>query len=145
MLECFHQYTSTSEDICSQKLWCHRLHHILGTMALSTNPREDACGICDGRCKAEMCLFASWVSVWRKNADWRAVNSQGSFFSKERVICCSWPFASGREKHNISLSCDIAQEKLPKVELSLCIWTDALVLFATFHPTPASYSVAFLL
>lgn len=119
MLECSHQSTSTSEEVCYQKLCCQRLHHFLGTMAQSTSPREEDHGICDGRCKAEIYLFASWVSVWRKNADWRAVNSQGSCFSKGRVICCSWPFASGREKRAISLSCDAAQEKLPKVRISI--------------------------
>lgn len=123
MLECFHQCTSASEDICYQKLCCHRQHHFLGTMTQSTNQREEAHGICHGRCKAEICLFVSWLSVWRKNADWRAVSSQGSCFSKERVICCSWPFASG----NISLSCDAAQEKLPKVRIATvyldrCSW-----------------------
>lgn len=119
MLGWFHQCTSTSEAVCNQKLCCHRLHHFLGTMAETTYPSEGACGICDGRCKTETCLFASWVSVWRKNADRRAVNSQGSCFSKERVICCSWPFATGREKHNISLSCDVAQEELPKVRIAV--------------------------
>lgn len=118
MFECFHHYTSTSEDVCSQKLCCRRLHHFLGIMAQSTDPREEACGICNGRCKAEIFLLASWVSVWRKNADWRVVNSQDSCFSKERVICF-WPFASGRDKHNISLSCDAAQEKLLKVRIAI--------------------------
>lgn len=67
----------------------------------------------------ELCQLASWVSVCRKNADWRAINSQGSCFSRERVMCCSWPFASGKDKHSISLSCDAGQEKLPKVRIAI--------------------------
>lgn len=62
----------------------------------------------------QICLFASRLSVWRENADRRAVNSQGSCFSKERVISCSWLFAHGREKHNISLSCDVARKNCPR-------------------------------
>lgn len=119
----FHQCTTTSEAVFYRKLCCHRLHHLLGATVESTDQREESCQIRDGSCKRETWLFVSWVSVQRESAVRRARESQGGFFSEERVICILsvvfvQALASGREKLCTSLSCDVAQEKLLKARIT---------------------------
>lgn len=91
MLGWFHQCTTTSEAV-TEKLCRRRLHHLLGAMVESADQREEAFEIRNGRCKPEMWLFVSWVSVWRESAARRAMESQGGSFSERRVIYCSWPW-----------------------------------------------------
>lgn len=127
--------------LCYQKLCCHRLHHFWAPwQRVPIQEKRPGEFVMSGAKQKHVYLQAGFLCGGRMLTGDLWTAKAAAFQRKELAVAPGHLPVAG--ENTISLTCDVAQGKLPKVRIAI-VYLDrcSLVLFSAFHPTPALYFI----